>query len=153
MQGDDSKFHALFRLLPPHTALAHLPQRTFRGNQGCDRGCVVGLHHRGHALQTLQRILRRFLSKKEGAHGVLRLLLHPVCRLHLRLHPTLVHHRQDPSRRAFRSNHRGQLHRGHRRAAIIQKDGGHRLLRTEQQPVNGHRAYHRHLHLPTHPEF
>ena len=40
-----------------------------------------------------------------------------------------------------------------RTEGIGYKDRGNRLLRTEQQLVNGHRAYHRHLHLPTHPEF
>lgn len=147
LQGDDSELRAVLRFLCAHAAAAALPERELRGDEGRHRAGALGLHHHGAAVAAVQRLFRRHVPAQDGAHGVLHGLRHLLRRLSGGVHAANVHHRADAPRGSLRVAHRGQRHDGHRRAALVTAHRGHRLLRAEQQPGHGHRAYHRHLPL------
>ena len=65
-QGDGSELFAVLRLLHPHTAAPHLPERAFRRDKRRHWPGIVGLCRGRAAVPTVQRIYRRFVQPEEG---------------------------------------------------------------------------------------
>lgn len=152
-EGNVQQLPAVFRLLYPHPIAAAISRLGVPGRQGHDRSGTLGLCS-GHTADTpVQRLHRRQFQPQAGTDGVLLCLFHLFRRIYRSRHTADVRNSAHHARNPVRSRHSGQQHRGHRRAAVVAPQRGHRLLRSEQQRSHGHSSVGRHLHLLGHRQF
>ena len=130
----DGKLSAEFLVHPDRASAAALSERHFRGDQRRNRHGSGRVYADGSDHQAVQRICSGQLPAQDRAHGVQFFLFPALLRLYRGRKPGHVHDIQDPPRSAFRGDHGGREHRGHRRAPLVAQKRGHRLLRTQQQP-------------------